>query len=342
MSEIVPAPDLPSHTLTSEYLAPMRADTGVVGETALRHAYDLGRAALAQHQSLLDIVVMHHEALEQALTCEACRVERTRTLRAGGELLSELLSPFAMAQGAFLEANAALRSANDLLEHEAQRVARLLHDSAGQMVFAVQLALASLDRDLPEDLRPRLGEVSQLMSLLDHQLRQHAHELYPVMLEDLGLAAALGDFIENIRRGAGLNVVFRCTLDRRLPRELESPFYRAVQQAFANILKHAHATEVTVTIGIVRGVVACSIVDNGIGFAARPDGHAGPGLGLVGIRERMKAINGTVRVTSTPGHGTKIMLGAPLPGRKETSGVKRHSGRRPRARTAGAPKPARS
>jgi signal transduction histidine kinase len=309
---------VPTEAFLEEYLASLRAHVGPTAEMALGHAYDLGRAALARRQSLLDIVMMHHTALERSLTCTLCQDERRRTLRAGRELLAELLSPFDMAQGAFLEANAALRGANDLLEHEAHRIARLLHDSAGQIVFALQLALADIDRDLPKRLRPRFSELSKLLLQLDQQLRLHAHELYPVMLEDLGLAAALRDLIDNVRQRGGLTIHFNCSLMGRLPRDAESSVYRAVQEAFANILKHARATEVAVNLARTGATLVCSITDNGVGFVQHPRGHPGPGLGLVDIRERMKTINGTVHVKSRRGQGTQIILGVPLPTGEES------------------------
>jgi signal transduction histidine kinase len=329
-----------TEALLDEYLVPLRAQAGSTAESALGHAYELGRAALARRQSLLDIVVMHHAALDRALTCEACRDERKRTLKGAGELLAELLSPFDMAQGAFLESNAALRSANDLLESEAHRIARLLHDSAGQIVFAMHLALADLERDLPAGLRARFNELSRLLDELDQQLRCHAHELYPMVLKDLGLPAALGELLERVRRGAGLAIEFRCSLTHRLAPHLESPVYRAVQEALTNILKHAHATEVIVTVDYTDSMLSCSIADNGVGFAPQA-GHLGPGLGLAGIRERIKAINGTVHVKSQCGQGTVIMLVVPLPHTGEANGIERHSGGRSRTGAPGTAKPAR-
>jgi signal transduction histidine kinase len=307
-----------SNAFLSEYLNSLRNHGGASAETALERAYDSGRAALARRQSLLDIVIMHHTLLDLALTCEVCRGERRSTLRAGGELLAELLSPFDMAQGAFLEANVALRSANDLLEHQAHRIARLLHDSAGQIVFALQLALADIERDLPKRLRPRFGELSKLLIQLDQQLRRHAHELYPVMLEDLGLAAALRDLADNVRQRAGLSITFTSSLSGRLPRDIESSVYRAAQEAFANIVKHARATEVTVKLDLTGQMLVCSIADNGVGFTSNPRGQSTSGLGLVGIRERMQSINGMAHVKSKPGQGTEVILAVSLPEKEES------------------------
>lgn len=299
--------------LCNEYLTPMRAPAGALGETELAHAYEIGRAALARRKSLMDIVAMHHAALARALTCDSCTEERRRTLEAGEALLAEVLSPFDMAQGAFLAVNAALRSANDALEHEAHRVARLLHDGAGQIVFAMQLAIAHLDSVLPDTLRPRSMELSQLLQQLDEQLHEHSHELYPVMLVDLGLAAALRDFTNKLHHRVGLAITFTCSLTDRLPRDVESAVYRAVQEALTNVVRHAHATQVTVDVRVLGAVLACSVVDDGVGFIPRPPGEPGMGLGLVGIRDRLKAINGTVDIRSTEGQGTHIILSVPLP-----------------------------
>lgn len=309
--------------LLDEYRVTLPPQTKAAREGTLGQTYDLGRLALARRQSLLDIVSVHHAALDRALGCEECGAERKRTLKAAAELLAELLSPFDLAQGAFLEANAALRSANDLLEHEAHRIARLLHDSAGQIVFALQLALARLDGELPKRYRGRTKELSELLQQLDQQLHCHAQELFPVVLVDLGLPAAVRELIDNLRRRQALSMTFLCTVSGRLPRDVESCVYRAIQEALTNVLKHARATDVTVMMGVVGTMLVCSIADNGVGFTPRAAGGQRQGLGLVSLRERMQSINGTVQVRSREGQGTEVILGVPLPPGKGTHGAER-------------------
>ena len=211
------------------------------------------------------------------------------------------------------------RALNSALEREARRVARLLHDGAGQYLFALQLALTELDRRLPPHLAPVLDEIRGLTVQLDDQLRVHARELYPVVLENLGLVPALRQLFDTVERRSDLIIGFTTAMEGRQPADVEFSLYRGVQEALTNIIKHARATRITVDLRQAGERIRCSISDNGVGgVAIQPARNGRLGLGLVSIRERMTLVSGTVEIRSQPGKGTNVILSVPVrPGPRE-------------------------
>ena len=194
--------------------------------------YNLGGAALARRQSISRLM-MHHAARSRAhvrgMPMSAGAPARRR------EAHAELLAPFDMSHGAFLEANAALRGTNELLEGEAHRVARLLHDSAGQIVFTLQLAVAGLYRDLPQRFRPRLDRLPPLLAQLDLQLRSHAHELYPGGAGRPRPRGRAGGTHREHPPARGPDDYLRVRTYRTAAKDVESAVYRAIQEVFKNI-----------------------------------------------------------------------------------------------------------
>ena len=129
--------------------------------------------------------------------------------------------------------------------------------------------------------------------------------------DDLGLVPALQALVEGIARRSGLSVKLESSLDDRAPPRVETALYRVVQEALANVMRHARATNVTIL--LYRdgdGALRCMFRDDGVGFdigavLSRKDRG---GLGLVGIRERLNAIGGTLQLHSQPGWGTELRI----------------------------------
>jgi PAS domain S-box-containing protein len=208
----------------------------------------------------------------------------------------------------------ALRHVNDMLEDVAKRIAHALHDEAGQMLASVYLAVAEVARDVPSPWRERLARIWQLLDQVDTNLRRLSHELRPTILDDLGLLPAIEFLAEGVSRRAGIAVTVDGTTGGRLPPLLETSLYRTVQEALTNVMRHAQATRVTVRIERVEGLIRCSVSDNGIGFdavdvfARRGD----RGLGLTGIRERLRAFGGVLEIVTAPAMGTELIMTAPV------------------------------
>lgn len=299
--------------LELEYAIALRHYLDGQGEAALRFGYEVGRLALARGSSLLDVAQLHHLALQRALPADLPAEEKSRKLEAAGQFLAECLSSFEMVYRGFKEANAALRGINELLEQEARRMARLLHDDAGQLLFAAHLAVADLERDLDPALRERLQVVTDLITRAEEQLRCLSHELYPPLLDDLGLVPTLELLAERLSKKMQVQVSVETSLEERLPPLVETVLYRVVREALANVAKHAQASRVWVGLDRDGDTVVCTVRDDGSGFhAARVLDGTGPrGLGLLGIRERLDAVGGTMKIQSAPGKGTLLEIKIP-------------------------------
>jgi signal transduction histidine kinase len=289
-------------------------------EAALSDAYDVGRTALNQGMSPLDLVLLHEAVLDRASAVQPVKLDRLMRARATAFLV-ESLSPFEMTCRRFLEANAALRGINEVLESEVRRTARQIHDGAGQLLFSLQLALTEVVRDLPPRWRPHLDRSLALVEQLDQQLRSLSRDLYPVSLDDLGLEPALRHLLSGVSARNGLSVDLQCSWSARPSRAIESCFYRAVYEAVANIVKHAGATSITVTLDRVGNTLVCCVRDDGQGFSPEAvTRRTLRGLGLIGIRERLKGLQGELDLRSSPGHGTQLIMSIPADAEEHSDG----------------------
>lgn len=205
-------------------------------------------------------------------------------------------------------------------EAERARVARDLHDEIGQAITSVLLGLRLVETSLSapeldiEVLLGRLGKVRNVASEALGQVQRLAFELRPTVLDDLGLLPALRRLVDDISGRYGVKVELAAEdLDdgTRLPPEAETTVYRVVQEALTNLGRHAGAS--TCSVVLVRAPashVRVVVEDDGVGFdpAATPE----RGLGLRGMAERAALVGGNVRVISTPGEGTVVVLEVPV------------------------------
>jgi two-component system, NarL family, sensor histidine kinase UhpB len=202
-------------------------------------------------------------------------------------------------------------------EEERQRVARELHDEAAQALTSLLVHLRLLERAYtPEQAQERVSELRELTAQALEEVRRVALDLRPKILDDLGLIAALGWRVDEFN--AAGDAVASLTVEgihERLPRTIELVFYRVAQEALNNVARHAAATQVMLALSSNEGHLSLSVGDNGRGFdTSRPapqNGTAG-GLGLLGIRERMSMVGGTVEIVSTPGQGTRLCARVPM------------------------------
>ena len=199
---------------------------------------------------------------------------------------------------------------HETLENEAKRIAHALHDEAGQLLASVHIAIADIAAEVPPHYRERLGEVKWLLEKIESELRSLSHELRPMVLDRLGLVPALQFLGDNVGRRAGIAVAVSGELRTRLEPTVEITLYRVVQEALNNVIKHAHANTVNVEVRHAAERVSCTVRDDGDGFAI--DGAEGSGLGLVGIRERLGALGGSVHIASKAGEGTTLRAEIPL------------------------------
>jgi len=203
-------------------------------------------------------------------------------------------------------------------EAERARLSRDLHDDIGQALTSVLLGLRHVEHSLHQpgvdvdDARRRSGELHELVADALRRARRLAFDLRPTVLDDIGLTPALERLTAEVAERTGLAVELDVGLaaDQRLAPETETVVYRVVQEALTNVVRHAQATHVSVTVAQLGGQVRTLIEDDGSGFdaAARPPrGH----LGLDGMDERARIVDGALHVTSTIGVGTTVMLDIP-------------------------------
>jgi signal transduction histidine kinase len=282
-------------------------------EAALNTGYELGRRALAEGLGVLDIAALLHRTLLDVCGRARSPEESAGLVRAAESFLAECLSPFEMAYRGARDAAAALRHINELLEEETRRIARELHDEAGQLLAGVYLALDNLAKHAPDDTARRLATMRGYLEQIEMHLRRLAHELRPAILDDLGLRPALEFLAEGFAGRTGMKVTVRGACDRRLPPAIENAVYRIVQEALNNAARHARASCVTVELRQGAGRLLCSVHDDGIGFDPEAVlGRRARGLGLLGMRERLAPFGGTLQIHSAPGKGTEVRVTAPV------------------------------
>jgi signal transduction histidine kinase len=203
-------------------------------------------------------------------------------------------------------------------EDERRRVSRDLHDSVGQLLAGLSLAAQAArgTAPLPPAAADRLADVIRLSDAVGKELHALAVRLRPTALDDLGLAAALAQLVAAWTTQTGVPADFQATgLDAgaRLPAEVETTLYRAVQEALTNVAKHARATQVGVTVGVSEGVATAVVEDDGAGFDPEAVGRGR--LGLLGMRERLALVGGGLVVESAPGGGATVIARVPLAGK---------------------------
>ncbi len=206
-----------------------------------------------------------------------------------------------------------MRQAGELASsQERAHLARELHDSVTQALFSMTLITRStellVDRD-PAAAKEKLGSLRDLQREALAEMRALIFELRPGNLENDGLLLALRTHASALQGRIGLPIVVTSDLGDRLPLALEEVLYRISQEALHNVVKHAGARQVELTVGRKGGAVVLRIRDDGKGFdaASVPDGH----LGLAGMRARAEKIGARFDVDSRIGDGTTIVVTVP-------------------------------
>ena len=227
----------------------------------------------------------------------------------------DLRTAEAFAARAAIAVDLSQRVARDVLrrfvaaqELERQRLARELHDETGQALTSILLGLKPLE-DGPASAA--VAELHQLVVTALQDVRRLAVELRPKVLDDFGLVPALERLTASFGEHTGLSVSFQSTIgEERLPGEVETALFRVVQESLTNVVKHSHARTVSVVLTRKGNGVAVVVEDDGDGFD--PTG-TGDGIGLLGMRERLALLDGTLDVESSAGSGTTLVAEVPRP-----------------------------
>lgn len=199
-------------------------------------------------------------------------------------------------------------------EEERERIAHELHDETLQALILLareQESLAGVP-EMPKATRERQKELAKLARSTAEALRRFSRDLRPSVLRDLGLVPALEWLVQDLSRHAGLEA--RLSVEgapRRLPSDVELALFRVAQEVLRNAAKHARASRVELVARFETSRVALEVTDDGVGFEMPLGFHellqAGK-LGLVGIRERVSLIGGSLEVHAAPDQGTRVSL----------------------------------
>ncbi len=206
-------------------------------------------------------------------------------------------------------------------EEERRRLSRELHDETAQVFTAVKMELGVLRGDVTPAQAARLDQVLGMIDTGIQSIRNVTNDLRPSLLDDLGLLPALRSLVADCSERTGIRIGLAAPAALpRLSSEAELALFRALQEALSNVLRHAGASSVDVGISVRRDGVLLEVRDDGRGFPpeATPEmlerqGH----MGLAGMRERIGALGGTVRVHGKPGSGALLEVLVPAGGAEE-------------------------
>jgi PAS domain S-box-containing protein len=200
-------------------------------------------------------------------------------------------------------------------ERERRRLAVELHDQITQQLILFKINLGSLPKEqLPSELTKSLDEIYQHLDHIIGDTRTLTFDLSSPTLYELGLEAAIREWLyEEVELKQKIHTKFE---DGEQPKPLDDDvralLYRAVRELLVNVVKHAQARSVKVTIGRDNDKVRIEVVDDGIGFVPSPQLNITGGFGLFSIRERLNYLGGSIEIESKPGQGTHITLIAPI------------------------------
>ena len=270
------------------------------GTPVLLPAHDAGsgprRATVVQMDGAPVAALVHDRALDAGLV-------RAAGAAAGLAIANERLRAEVRAQLA--EVRASRQRIVEAADRERRRVERNLHDGAQQRLATLSLALGML-RDQPAAslaMRAGLDGACAELKQATAELRELARGIHPAILTEEGLPPA----VESLADRSPVPVRVTSDLAARLPEPVEATAYFVIAESLANVVKHARACGVQVTITARGGCLRLEVGDDGIG-GARP----GSGTGLRGLQDRVSAAGGTLQVHSPPGGGTRVLAEIPV------------------------------
>ncbi len=209
-----------------------------------------------------------------------------------------------------------LRRIVEAQEAERQRVARELHDETGQALTAIGMGLRAAENTIRLDVDKTALNLRQLEGLVAKsldELRRLIADLRPSHLDDLGLVATLRWYVGELQARSGIQIDLNVVGERQsLPIEVKTAIFRIIQEALTNVLRHAQAKHVKVSLTYNHDAVLAEVEDDGIGFEMHAlDRSRRLPFGIIGMQERASLIGGRLEIFSQPGKGTFVQLVVP-------------------------------
>jgi signal transduction histidine kinase len=201
-------------------------------------------------------------------------------------------------------------------ETERARIARELHDESGQSLTSLKISLGLIHSQLPDEMANIKESLAEVLTLTDKtmsNLRLISHNLRPPGLDAYGLDAALAGLCQDFETHTALTMRYSGVELPQLASLSALSLYRFAQEALTNVVKHAEATQITVTLTQDSDVITLSVADNGRGFAA-PDLDetvSTEGVGFLGMIERLEMVEGSLKIESIIGQGSQLTAVVP-------------------------------
>jgi ligand-binding sensor domain-containing protein/signal transduction histidine kinase len=197
---------------------------------------------------------------------------------------------------------------------ERNRLARDLHDSAKQKAFAALAQLGTVNGMMKikaDGIKPHITEAETLVYEVIQELTFLIQEIYPIALQEKGLATTLREYIFEWENRNDIEVNLTVRDERPMPLETEQAIYRVIQEALANISRHSRAGRVDVSLVYNSSALNVVIADDGCGFDLN---QRSKGMGFRSMRERLSSVGGTVQTQSAIGQGTRVIVQVPIKG----------------------------
>lgn len=202
-------------------------------------------------------------------------------------------------------------------DEERRRIAREMHDSAGQTIVALSMAIDQIQRTLDPSNQKLIGltqEADSLLRDLGQEIRTTSYLLHPPLLDELGLREALGWYVDGLRQRSGIEIQLSVDEFQRLPNEIELTVFRVVQECLTNIHRHSGSKIAQIDVAAKGDDLIVKVRDFGSGISEEVLAkirNRGVGVGFRGMRERVRPFAGDVRIESQVGVGTAVTITLP-------------------------------
>lgn len=202
----------------------------------------------------------------------------------------------------------------EIIEHERHRIARELHDSVSQQLFAAMMMLSAInevDKDGPMTAqKQQLLRVESIISNAQTEMRALLLHLRPVELNDKSLKEGITQLLNELKNKIPIELIYHLE-DTHMESGIEDHLFRIVQEAVSNTLRHAKATKLEVYLRQDNDTVSLKIIDDGVGFDLERIGNVGT-YGLANMKERINSLGGSIKIVSIPNQGTIIDITTPI------------------------------
>ena len=280
----------------------------------------LARQALRAGGSLTEFVDDVMSTIADAVRSADGPAQVDRVLDASQSFVRDSVSPYDNERRAAIDSGQGLRVQNDRLEERVRRIAHEIHDSSAQFLASVHTELHRASEHASAEMAPRLQRIHLLLNQVESDLHRFSHELRPTILDDLGLVPALHELSRSVNRENGMVIAVEGPPDGRYSPAVEIALYRTVQDALSGVERSGRARRVKVKVETNETEIRCSIIDDpsrtgrsSTRSSMTRSSMIEPGLGLVGIRERLAALGGSLSYENiADGRGSRLVASIPL------------------------------